>query len=44
MFNMRLIASDMNDFPSLHRDGKICVDKTEYVPHHDMLSSGFLHV
>ena len=37
IFNVRLIASDMNDFPSLHRDGKICVDKTEYV--HRMVSA-----
>ena len=28
---MRPIATDTNDFPSLRRDGKIYVDKTEYV-------------
>ena len=33
---MRPIATDTNDFPSLRRDGKIYVDKTEYV--HRMVS------
>ena len=33
---MKPIATDTNDFPSLRRDGKIYVDKTEYV--HRMVS------
>ena len=33
---MRPIATDTNDFPSLRRDGKIYVDKTEFV--HRMVS------
>ena len=33
---MRPIATDTNDFPSLRRDGKIYVDKTEYL--HRMVS------
>ena len=33
---MRPIATDTNDFPSLRKDGKIYVDKTEYV--HRMVS------
>ena len=28
---MRPIATDTNDFPALRRNGKIYVDKTEYV-------------
>ena len=28
---MRPIATDTHDFPSLRRDGKICVDKTMYM-------------
>ena len=36
MAAMRPIATDTNDFPSLRRDGKIYVDKTEFV--HRMVS------
>ena len=36
MFGTRPIATDTNDFPLLRRDGKIYVDKTEYV--HRMVS------
>ena len=28
---MRPIATDTHDFPSLRRDGKIYVDKTEFI-------------